>query len=168
MPNTKTDRQPKILQWFPMYVHRLTGSSDYRALKDYQQAWYLNLLFECWISKKPGYLPDDGQLWRFANARTEQFFKKECDPVLRMFEREGPTADGSVEIYDPVLVETYYKQVEIHYSKRKSSKSTKDNLTSYLDFGDSLKKPNAREDCSLHPDSGRTVWGTCWSCYAGE
>jgi hypothetical protein len=60
------------LEWFPFYVHRLAGDVRYRALKDYQQAWYLNLLFASWVSERPGYLPDDGQLWRLANARTQR------------------------------------------------------------------------------------------------
>jgi hypothetical protein len=50
-------------------------------MKDYQQAWYLNLLFASWVSERLGYLPDDGQLWRLANARTRQFFEKECEPI---------------------------------------------------------------------------------------
>jgi hypothetical protein len=40
------------LEWFPFYVHRLTGDSKYRAMKDYHQAWYLNLLLP------PGFLID--------------------------------------------------------------------------------------------------------------
>jgi hypothetical protein len=28
------------------------------------------------------------------------------------------------------------------------------------------KKDNGSEECTLHPESGRTQWGTCWGCYA--
>ena len=101
----------QLLQWFPFYIHRLAGDVGYRASKDYHQAWYLNLLFASWISERPGYLLDDGQLWRLANARTRQFFEKESDAVLRMFEREGSTTDGAVWIYSRAMVEIYDEQV---------------------------------------------------------
>ena len=76
-----SSRRAQLLEWFPFYVHRFIGDVRYRAMKDYQQAWYLNLIFASWVSERPGYLPDDGQLWRLANARTRQFFEKECEPV---------------------------------------------------------------------------------------
>ena len=62
----------KLLEWFPFYVHRIAGDFRYRALKDFQQAWFMNLLFAAWVSERPGYLRDDGQLWRLANARTRR------------------------------------------------------------------------------------------------
>ena len=162
-----SSRRNQLLEWFPFYVHRLVGDVRYRALKDYQQAWYLNLLFASWVSERPGYLPDDGQLWRLANARTRQFFEKECEPILCMFEREGSMTDGAVWIYNRVLLEIYDEQVlKFHKRRRKSSKSTDDNTTSYLDFEGTLKKENGREECKLHPESGLTQWGTCWECYA--
>jgi hypothetical protein len=40
-----SSRRNQLLEWFPFYVHRLVGDVRYTALKDYQQAWYLNLLF---------------------------------------------------------------------------------------------------------------------------
>src|ERR1700730_18329041 len=86
-----SSRRNPLLEWFPFYVHRLVGDVRYRALKDYQQAWYLNLLFASWVSERPGYLPDDGQLWRLANARTRQFFLAHptlmfvvCSPTLKV------------------------------------------------------------------------------------
>jgi hypothetical protein len=85
---------------------------------------------------------------------------------MRMFEREGPTADGAVWIYSRLMTEIYDEQVlKFHKRKRKSSKFTKDECTSYLDFEGTLKKENGREECTLHPQSGRTQWGTCWDCY---
>jgi hypothetical protein len=167
---TETFRRNQLLEWFPFYVHRLVGDVRYRALKDFQQAWYLNLLFSAWLSERPGYLPDDGQLWRLANARTRQFFEKEGEAVLRMFEREGSATDGEVWIYHRALLQIYDEQVlKFHKRKRKSSKSTDDENTSYLDFEGKLnKKENGREGCSRHPESGLTQWGTCWACYAEE
>jgi hypothetical protein len=160
-------RRNQLLEWFPFYVHRLVGDMKYRALKDFQQAWYLNLLFAAWGSERPGYLPDDGQLWRLANARTRQFFENEGEPVLRMFEREGTTTDDAVWIYHRALLQIYDEQVlKFHKKRRKSSKFTDDNNTSYLDFEGTLKKPNGREQCALHPESGLTQWGGCWGCYA--
>lgn len=159
----------QLLEWFPFYVHRFTRDAQYRALQDFQQAWFLNLLFESWTSERPGYLLDNGQLWRLANARTRQYFEKESGPVLRMFEREGTTADGLVWIYHPLLVQIYDEQVlKFHRKKRKSTKSTVDDRTSYLDFEGTLKKENGREECPLHPQSGRTEWGTCWGCYENK
>ena len=168
LPN-KLERA-KVLEWFPFYVYRLTTDARYRALHDFQQAWYLNLLFASWVSDRPGYLPDDGQLWRLANARTRQFFEKEGAPVLCMFEREGSTTDGVLWIYNRALLQIYDEQVlKFHKKKRKSSKSTDDSLTSYLDFEGTLKKKeNGREQCALHPESGLTQWGTCWACYSAK
>jgi hypothetical protein len=162
-------RRPQLLEWFPLYVYRITADARYRGLQDYQQAWFLNLLFASWLSERPGYLPDDGQLWRLANARTRQFFEKESEPVLRMFEREGSATDDAVWIYNRALLQIYEEQVlKFHRKKRKSTKSTNDDQTSYLDFEGTLKKENGREICELHPESGLTQWGTCWSCYAAK
>jgi hypothetical protein len=164
-----SSRRNQIREWFPFYIHRLVGDLRYRDLKDFQQAWYLNLLFESWISTRPGYLPDNGQLWRLANARTRQYFEKESAPLMCMFEREGSTTDDAVWIYNPTLVEIYNEQVlKFHRRRSKSSKSTDDNATSYLDFEDTLKKENGRQECALHPDSGLTQWGTCWGCYSAK
>ena len=160
----------QMLEWFPFYVNHLVGDVRYRALKDYQQAWYLNLLFASWISERPGYLPDDGQLWRLANARTRQFFEKEAAPVLSMFEREGTMTDGAVWIYNRTLLKIYDEQVlKFHKKSRKSSKVTEEGTTSYLDFEGTLsKKQNGQQKCSLHPDAGLTQWGTCWGCYSDK
>jgi hypothetical protein len=167
-PLSHTQR-PQCLEWFPLYVYRVTTDARYRALHDYQQAWYLNLLFASWVSERPGYLPDDGQLWRLANARTRQFFEKECGPVLSMFEREGSATDGAVWIYNRGLLQIYDEQVlKFHRKKKKFNKSTNDDFTSYLDFEGTLKKENGREKCTLHPESGLTQWGTCWACYSSK
>jgi hypothetical protein len=164
---TPSSRRAQLLEWFPFYVHRFVGDVRYRSLRDYQQAWYLNLLFASWLSERPGYLPDDGQLWRLANARTRQYFEKEAGPVLRMFEREGSTPDGASWIYHRLLVEIYEEQVlKFHKKKRRSSKSTCDDTTSYLDFERTERKENGREGCALHPNSGLTQWGGCWACYS--
>jgi hypothetical protein len=167
MPSGSVPARPQFLEWFPFYVHRfIYGDVRYRALEDFQQAWYLNLLFAAWISERPGHLPDDGQLWRLANAKTRGFFERHSESVLSMFERESPTTDGTVWICHRQLLSVYDEQVlKFHKRKRKSTKSTRDELTSYLDFGDTLKKDNARQECELHPHSGRTEWGTCWGCY---
>ena len=163
-------RRSKVLDWFPLYVHQLTSDIRYRELKDYQQAWYLNLLFASWVSERPGYLLDDGQLWRLANAQRQYFFERECVPVMRMFEREGSTTDGGVWIYNRKLVEIYEEQIlKFHKRVQKSTKSTNNQITSYLDFEGTLnKKENGKQECSLHPDSGLTQWGTCWACYSEE
>jgi hypothetical protein len=167
---TENFRRNQLLEWFPFYVHRMVGDVRYRALKDFQQAWYLNLLFASWLSERPGYLPDDGQLWRLANARTRQYFEKEAEPVLRMFEREGSTTDDVIWIYHRVLLQIYDEQVlKFHKRKRKSSKSTEDGMTSYLDFEGTLKKKeNGKEGCLRHPESGVSPCGTCWGCYAEQ
>src|SRR5581483_703682 len=168
MASASVVSRPKQLEWFPFYVHRIIGDVRYRAMKDYQQAWFMNLLFASWISERPGYLLDDGQLWRLANAQRAYFFQKECGPVMSMFEREGPTADGDVWIYNRMLLQIYDEQVlKFHKTKRKSTKSTDDGMTSDLDFEGTLKKKeNGREECMRHPEAGLTQWGTFWACYA--
>lgn len=48
------------------------------------------------------------------------------------------------------------------------------NPVKFYTEGQYLKKPefwerrkeNGREECTVHPDSGLTQWGTCWACYA--
>ena len=163
-----SSRRNPLKEFFPFYIDFIRDPR-YRNLKDYQQAWYLNLLVEAWVSERPGYLPDNEQLWRLANARTRQFFEKERGPVTDgMFEREGSTTDGDVWIYNRALVEIYDEQVvKFHKKRRKSTKSTDDGNTSYLDFEGTLKKKeNGREECSRHPESGLTQWGSCWACYA--
>ncbi len=158
----------QLLEWFPFYIRFLIDDGRYKNLQDFQQAWYLNLLFESWRSERPTYLPDDGQLWRLANARTSQFFEKEREPVIDLFEREGSTTGGAVWIYNRMLLEIYEEQVlKFHKRRRKSSQSTDDNTSSLLDFEITLKKKyNGREKCSRHPDSGLTPRGACWGCYA--
>jgi hypothetical protein len=47
------------------------------------------------------------------------------------------------------------------------------NPVKFYSEGQYLKKPefwerrkeNGREECTVHPHSGLTEWGTCWSCY---
>jgi hypothetical protein len=86
-----------------------------------------------------------------------------------MFEREGSIADGGIWIYNRTLLKIYDEQVlKFHKKTRKSSISTKDENTSYLDFEVTLKKENGRTECALHPESGLTQWGTCWACYSNE
>jgi len=43
-----SSKRQQLLNWFPFYVQQFAGDVRYRALKDYQQAWYLNLLFASW------------------------------------------------------------------------------------------------------------------------
>jgi len=161
-----SSKRNQFLEWFPFYVHRFINDPRYRALKDYQQAWFLNLLFASWISERPGYLPDDGQLWRLANAQRQYFFEKECGPVMCMFQREGSVADGGVWIYNPAMLKIYDEQVlKFHKKTRKSSKFTQEDNASYLDFEGTLRKENGRARCETHPQSGLTEWGTCWGCY---
>ena len=85
-----------------------------------------------------------------------------------MFEREGTATDGVIWIYNRSILDIYDEQVlKFHKKKRKSSKSTEYETTSYLDFeGIEKKKENGREKCSRHPESGLTQWGSCWACYA--
>jgi hypothetical protein len=158
----------QIIEWFPFYIRYFIDDGRYRSLQDFQQAWYLNLLFESWRSERPAYLPDDGQLWRLAKARTCQFFNKERGPVLNLFERESSTTDGAVWIYNRMLLDIYDEQVlKFHKKRRKSSQFTDERQASLLDFeGIVNKKENGREKCARHPESGLTPRGTCWGCYA--
>ena len=168
-----TSRQRQLLDWFPLYVSRFRGSDKYRALRDYQQAWYTNLLLASWTSERPGfgpgYLPDDGQLWRLANARTERFFREECEPVLGMFEREGPTTDGTIWIYNRNLLDVLLEQAQkFHKKTQKYSKSTKDELTSYLDFDPVPKKEIGPRAARCTRSRGERSGVTCWGCYAAS
>lgn len=94
-------------EWFPLYFRRITGSARYRAMKDYQQGWYLNLLFESAKSERPGYLKLNGRLWRLANARTEQFFNRENAAVLACF--KSREIDGESWISNEKMLEVLNK-----------------------------------------------------------
>lgn len=90
-------------EWFPLYFRRILASARYRAMKDYQQAWYLNLLFESAKSERPGYLKLNGRLWRLANAHTEQFFNRENVAVLACF--KSREIDGETWMFNEKLLE---------------------------------------------------------------
>ena len=50
------------------------------------------------------------------------------------------------------------------------------NPVKFYSEGQYLKKPefwerrkeNGREECTQHPDSGLTQWGSCWACYSAQ
>lgn len=120
------------LDWIPLYINRIKGSARYRAMKDYQQGWYFNLLIESVDSEMPGYLPNDGQLWRLANAASERFFNQESAPVLACFKRRQH--DGRVWIYNERLLQTYEEQIH-KLTKNSTGKKIKIPLISSLDTG---------------------------------
>ena len=104
------------LEWLPLYVHKLRASDRYKAMKDYQQAWYLNLLFASWDSPTPGYLADDGQLWRLANALDGPFFLKRAGPVMACFERT--TIDGRPHLFNRRLLKIVQEQLKVIENKQ--------------------------------------------------
>lgn len=79
IPATGNIRQSQSLPWLLFDVRSITWNPTYQALKDYQQAWFLNLLFASWISERPGYLPDNDAI------RTHDRPQQQMSPSERLF-----------------------------------------------------------------------------------
>lgn len=98
------------LEWFPFHLLQFSFSPTYRKLEDFQQAWFLNLLFACWTSERPGYLKDEGNLWDVAHAQNQHFFQKHSEPVLKLFQWEATL--GGKWMYHPKLLGIYQEQLK--------------------------------------------------------
>lgn len=105
----------KKLGKMPIDVDALLASPRLQVMEDFQRWWYLALLFHAWMSPKPGYVPNDGQLWRFAGARTENFFKQKSSVVMACFEIR--LVDGHSWIYS-AKVESLHRQALEKYETK--------------------------------------------------
>lgn len=76
-------------------------------MRDFEQAWYFNLINHLWISKRAGYLPHDGQIWRLAGAHSKAFFVKESAGVMACF--EVVEIDGQQWIYNQKVLQVLEK-----------------------------------------------------------
>ena len=141
-------------------------------MPDFQQAWYLNLLFRAWLnSDNPGYLPNDpDELWRLANARTRRFFQREGDAVTACFQA---TEDGKW-LFNIKLLEVYEDQLKKWKGKRAREPLAAPSLTSLFDFA-LESKTTTPEVCNMRvtgdancDDCKRSPVGICWTHYRVE
>jgi hypothetical protein len=105
----------KKLAKMPIEVDALLASPRWVGMEDFQRCWYLTILFRMWMSLRPGYVPNDGQLWRLAGARTENFFKQKSSVVLDCFEIRS--VDGCSWIYS-AKVERLHRNLSDKYETK--------------------------------------------------
>lgn len=150
------------LEWFPIYVDRLLSSPAWSEMKDYQRGWYIQLLLRSTRSERLGYLPLDGSLWRVAGAHSKAMWDNHKAAVMACFKIR--TDDGRDWIYNDRLLNVMEEQ-SVKY--RKNPKSPPKSKTENRDIESCFleKRDSSVSKCGLHPESGRTPWGTCWACY---
>jgi len=102
------------LSWFPIYVEKILSSLSWQQMTDYQRGWYIQLLLSSAHSERPGYLPNDGSLWRLAGARSKHFFNQDSAVVMARF--KSTQMDGRLWIYNPKLLEVLEEQADKHES----------------------------------------------------
>ena len=126
-----------------MFAEKLMSSPRYTTMPDYKQAWYLNLLFRCWLnSDNPGYLPNDPErLWMLANARTKTFFQREASEVLACFR---VSADGRW-LSNAKLLEVYERQLK-EYLKRRPPRGSESISVSVVDVDSTKTKEEIRPE----------------------
>lgn len=115
------------LKWLPIPLDFWIPA----GLKDFQEAWFLNLLRASLRSENMGYLilcPEGCSgcpscLWRVANAHHPEHFKKHSSLVLACF--NSAQIDGRRVLYFPKLRETVSKQLR----KMKSHRSLGEGLS---------------------------------------
>jgi hypothetical protein len=126
----------KELPWFPIYPDKFFSSRACMKMEDYQRGWYIHLLLLMTRSKPLGYLPLDGQLWRFAGAHNRQFYDEHAAVVMACFKiREF---DGQRWIYNERLLTVLHQQDVKHKKAIKNGKLNQSSVSiSYsLEFKD--------------------------------
>lgn len=99
----------------PLEVDALLGSPRLKLMKDFQRWWYLALIFNAWVSIKPGWVHDDGNLDRIVGAHSKPMWIQHSAVVLACFERrEG---DGKSWLYSQ-KVEALHKRCADKYETK--------------------------------------------------
>lgn len=99
---------------FAAFLTRITDNARYKALRDYQQAWYWNMLTHIVIN---GALAVDGKLWAIAGASTERFWTQNSGAVLGCFRQRQLL--GRTELYCDNGLQVKQKTVTIGKHPRK-------------------------------------------------
>ncbi len=128
-------------------------------MKDYQRAWYIQLLLMSTRSERLGYLSLDESLWRIAGAHSRPMWEAHKGEVLACFKiREY---DGKDWIYNERLLSVMEEQSGKYYRKKTDGTSSSPVVS---DFDSGSKSSNGV--CPVHGDVGRTPKGGCWGCYS--
>lgn len=90
------------LTWLPVIIDKVLSSPAWNDMEDFQRGWYVQLLLRCTRSERLGYLRLDGQTWRIAGARTEQFWNSQNAVVLACFKIRS--FDGQDWLYNDSLL----------------------------------------------------------------
>lgn len=110
--------EPKLeLKWIKALrpVRRRLGPPP--GMKDFQQAWFWNLLWESLEQEPQGYLGLSGHLWRIAEAQNEHFWNCHKAVVLAVF--DIAQVGGHEMIFYRPLLQVIEEQQKIMKSHRK-------------------------------------------------
>jgi hypothetical protein len=180
-----------MLKWIPIAIDGSPGMIPRGLIpvfeKDFQTAWFWNLLWASMKQDPQGYLPAArSTLWTFAGAHRPAHWDANGALVMAAFELREIA--GRKMLCFPPLIEVIGKQMKKLRQHRGREEFSSDSTTfpqeeraslslsqSEFDFevrARAEKRKPQRVDtsgaCSKHPDSGLTVWGSCWQCYADK
>jgi hypothetical protein len=109
------------LIWIPLYVDDLLSSPRWQSMKDYQRAWYIQLLLRSTRSERMGYLSLDENLWRIAGAHSRPMWEAHKGEVMACF--KSLHDDGKDWIYNERLLKVMEKQSDSYRKKRPPGES---------------------------------------------
>jgi hypothetical protein len=154
--------EPTRLTWIPMGSPRLRPPA---GLKDFQEAWWWRLFWAMFDHGEPqGYLAVTADIYLLSGSRNRQRWDAHAVCLLNAFETSNVA--GQQVVFFPPLIDALAAQRK-KLRARGLPRANENRLSlsqSVFDFD--LKKGQEKILCPLHPESGRTQWGTCWECYA--
>ena len=130
------------LEWLPLYIDRLLSSPAWQDMKDFQRAWYIQLLLRCTRSERLGYLKMDSSLWTIAGAKRKDFWDSHKATVLACF--KVCEMEGHQWIYNERLLSVMEEQSSKYHRKKPPRDSASDSL-SVLDVDSKTIKEEPRE-----------------------
>jgi len=102
------ERYSPVLKWVP-WERALRPPA---GLKDYQQAWFWNLLCASFDQQNmQGYLPIRSQTWKLAGAHRQQMWDSHKAAVMAAFDVRK-LEDGTTVLFYPPLIELLQYQVQ--------------------------------------------------------
>lgn len=103
------------LYWFKFNLREFFADQNLMLMTDYQTGWYLRLKALAW--QKGGFLTSDKKkLWRFAKAKSQIAFERDCDLVLEEYDRV--TEGGIKMLKNPVMAAHYADVLESWMQKK--------------------------------------------------
>lgn len=141
------------LIWMPLYIDDLLSSPAWNDMKDFQRAWYIQLLLRCTRSERLGYLRLDDQLWKLAGAHRREMWDNHKSAVMACFKILH--IDAQDWMYNDRLLAVMEEQ-SLRYRKKPKRDSASDSL-SLLDVGLKKEKENLVPNAACDKCSG-TGW----------